>query len=314
MLTSKISFLASKIQSQLFPLLDEYMETPMLKGHENVLWALEILQIENTINYHTILDRGRPPKHHACIARAFVAKHILNLPTTSHLIHRLHCDKNLRYICGWLPMEKIPSESTFSRVFAYLSSSGKLDLLHERLVKDVFENHAVLHCYRDSCPIPVREREKKDMTSKDQERYPCRSKDNRKLTVCEYQATEASTLEQAMLPLRKACSIGKKTNSHGLSQCWRGYKLHLDVGEGAFPLSCILTSADTHDSQAGIPLSMKSSTRAHVMYELMDSAYDVNAIKDYISKEGRVPLVKLHKRKGKRKEDIEANERYNSVS
>lgn len=159
MLADKISFLSLKIQSQLFPILEPLLESSLLKCHEQVIWALEILQIEKTILRYNFLERGRPPKHHACIARAFVAKHVLNLPTTSHLICRLKCDKNLRYICGWLPCEKIPSESTFSRVFAFLSSFGHLDLLHERLVKDVYKNHAVLHCYRDSCPIEVRERE-----------------------------------------------------------------------------------------------------------------------------------------------------------
>lgn len=49
------------------------------------------------------------------------------------------------------------------------------------------------------------------------------------------------------------------------------------------------------------------------MYELMDSAYDVNAIKEYISGQGRV-LVKLHKRKGERKEKIEANEKAYKAS
>lgn len=111
-----------------------------------------------------------------------------------------------------------------------------------------------------------------------------------------------------LAPLRSECDIGKKTDSYGISKCWRGYKLHMDVAEGCFPLSCILTSASTHDSQAAIPLSRKSSSRGTVFYELMDSAYDVNAIKDYIWSEDRVPIVKIHKRRGKRKERAEANE------
>jgi hypothetical protein len=221
MLADKISFLASKIQSQLFPILNDHLENPILKCHEQVIWALEIVQIENIFPHHSCLDRGRPPKHHACIARAFIAKHVLNLPSTSHLIHRLHCDKNLRYICGWLPMEKIPSESTFSRVFEFLSTSGKLDTLHEKLIKDVYEDHIVLHCYRDSCPIEVCERDKITDGPEKHERYPCLSTDNKKLTVCEYQATQAVDLEQAMTLLRTDCSIGKKTNSYGLSQCWK---------------------------------------------------------------------------------------------
>lgn len=37
------------------------------------------------------------------------------------------------------------------------------------------------------------------------------------------------------------------------------------------------------------------------MYELMDTAYDANAIREYISAQGRVPLIRPHKRKGQKK-------------
>ena len=87
----------------------------------------------------------------------------------------------------------------------------------------------------------------------------------------------------------------------------------MDVADGKLPISCILTSASTHDSQAAIPLSMMSSSRATVLYELMDSAYDVNAIKGYVKEKGRVPLVRTHKRKGQRKVLVENNEKASKV-
>lgn len=124
----------------------------------------------------------------------------------------------------------------------------------------------------------------------------------------EYQSLELESLEELSAQLPRECNIGKKTKPNGLSLYWRGYKLHMDVADGKFPISCILTSASTHDSQAAIPLSMMSSSKATVLYELMDSAYDVNAIKGFIKDKERIPLIKIHKRKGQRKELVESNE------
>jgi len=162
-------------------------------------------------------------------------------------------------------------------------------------------------------PISVREREKKMAHPTIKERYPQKDANNKKLTVCEFQATQAASLEEMVNPLPMKCDIGKKTNSHGISKVWRGYKLHMDVADGSFPISCILTSASSHDSQAGIPLSKKSSGRAKICYELMDSAYDVNAIKEYIQRENHVPLIKSHKRRGKRKEFVEQNDKAHAT-
>jgi hypothetical protein len=189
-----------------------------------------------------------------------------------------------------------------------LSKTEVLEVLHKDLVKDVYDDHLVLHCARDSVPIAVRERGVTSAKKPKKDRFSCTGKNGKKLSVCEYQATEANTLADmtALLPVQ--CDIGKKTNPHGVSKVWRGYKLHLDVADGTYPISCVLTSASTHDSQAAIPLSKKSASRAHILYELMDSAYDVKAIREFIERNERVPLIKLHKRRGKRKEFVETSD------
>ena len=51
-------------------------------------------------------------------------------------------------------------------------------------------------------------------------------------------------------------NVGTKKNSKGYKESWIGYKLHLDVADGQIPISCILTSASLHDSQAAIPLAL----------------------------------------------------------
>src|ERR1019366_6009498 len=45
------------------------------------------------------------------------------------------------------------------------------------------------------------------------------------------------------------------------------YKLHLDVADGQIPISCILTSASLHDSQAAIPLAALSASQITNLYD-----------------------------------------------
>ncbi len=44
---------------------------------------------------------GRPAKDRTALVYAFVAKAILNLPTTRDLMDRLRVDEALRRFCGW---------------------------------------------------------------------------------------------------------------------------------------------------------------------------------------------------------------------
>jgi len=59
-------------------------------------------------------------------------------------------------------------------------------------------------------------------------------------------------------------------NSKGHIETWVGYKLHIDTADGQVPVSCVLTSASTHDSQVAIPLAELTSTRVTNLYDLMD--------------------------------------------
>lgn len=316
MLSDKLSFFSERVQKELFPILENELPDPLLDAHRKVAQTLEVIQIERFITSHIPFCKGRPPHSRSYIARAFIAKHVLNICSTRHLIHMLIVDKNLRYICGWQPGERIPSESTFSRFFSEISETNILEKVHEVVLKDLFEEELVLHCGRDSFPVSVREREDREQVKKAKnarKRYPQRDEKGRKLTAVEHQALLSTNLQEMIMHLPKQCDIGKKTDPQGISKCWRGYKLHMDIADGRFPLSCILTSASTHDSQVAIPLSTISSSRATVLYELMDSAYDVNAIRGYVVDAGRVPLIKKHKRRGQRKELIEKNETAHHV-
>ncbi len=50
--------------------------------------------------------------------------------------------------------------------------------------------------------------------------------------------------------------LGLQEEQQGKTECWRGYKAHLDVIDSDIPVSFILTSANLHDlGQAAIPLA-----------------------------------------------------------
>ena len=93
------------------------------------------------------------------------------------------------------------------------------------------------------------------------------------------------------------CDWGGKRDSKGKTSYWRGYKLHLATGDGDVPLAAVLTSASLHDSQVAIPLMQKVSERATVLYDLADSAYDAEDIKNFSRKLGHVPIIDINKRR-----------------
>ncbi|SER70444.1 Transposase DDE domain-containing protein [Nitrosomonas sp. Nm51] len=105
---------------------------------------------------------------------------------------------------------------------------------------------------------------------------------------------------EAMLDgLPQECGVGTKRNSKGYKTSWTGYKLHIDAADGGIPVSCVLTSASVHDSQAAIPLAKITHDRITHLYDLMDSAYDVPQIHEISRQPGHVPLIDSHPRRDK---------------
>ena len=69
------------------------------------------------------------------------------------------------------------------------------------------------------------------------------------------------------------------------------------MADGTIPISCVLTSASTHDSQVAIPLATLSAERTTNLYDLMDSAYDAPAIHAHSEKLGHVALIDVNPRR-----------------
>jgi hypothetical protein len=254
---------------------------------------------------------GRPAKHRAALASAFVAKAIYGFSTTRQLMERLRCDAQLLRLCGWNSARQLPHESTFSRAFEEFSQTELPQRLHAAVIEKTQRARLIGHIARDSSAIEAREvfPEAKPEKGKRQRR-PKRAKASERGTRIERQRQQS--LARQVQDLSRACSIGTKKSSKGHQQYWRGYKLHLDVADGQIPISALLTGASVHDSQVAIPLMTMSTERVTYLYELMDSAYDAAAIREHSLQLGHKPITDHPKRRrkvGQRKVPLRKNSR-----
>jgi hypothetical protein len=288
------------VQGFLFPMLRE-VAGPLTPQHERLVTVLDVARIEAFVQMWPGLP-GRPQADRHALARAFVAKAVFNLSTTLALIERLAADAVLRRLCGFEGRSAVPSESTFSRAFAAFAESSLPARVHEALIQKTHKDRLVGHISRDATAIEAREKpvkaaeapaaapRKRGRPKKGEAAAP---KQPRRL---ERQA--GMTLTEMLADLPKACSIGTKRNAKGHATSWIGYKLHIDTGDGDIPISCLLTSASLHDSQAAIPLATITASRVRSLYDLMDSAYDAPEIWDKSRALGHVPIIDANPRRG----------------
>ena len=255
------------LQQDLFPRLEESAGslTPPL---ELLAAVAALVPLERFLSPRRART-GRPAKDRAALVIAFLAKAILNLPTTRDLIGRLKVDQALRQLCGWRTPGALPHESKFSRAFAEFAASQLPQQLHQAVVASTQGQRLVGHIARDSTAIPARERFPE--TARQAKRAGQKRKSKRpKGSFAKAKASERGTrlerqrhqkLPALLADLPQPCDIGVKKNSQGHEQHWRGYKLHLDVADGQLPISAVLTSASLHDSQVAIPLMSLTSQR-----------------------------------------------------
>jgi IS5 family transposase len=71
----------------------------------------------------------------------------------------------------------------------------------------------------------------------------------------------------------------------------------MDVADGQIPISCLLTSASVHDSQAAIPLAELTAQRVTNLYDLMDKGYESTHIEQHSQRLGHVPIIDRQKRR-----------------
>jgi len=289
-----------RIQDDLFPAAEEDLG-PLSEKHRNLIVALETVGVEAFLPYvHGLV--GRPLAERAALARAFIAKAMFDFPTTRLLIDRLQGDIRLRRLCGWEKRKDIPSEATFSRAFADFAEQKLATRMHEALIKATLGSEIVGHIANDGTAIEAREKPVSKPKAEDKAKSGKRGRRRKgeeapvpELTRIERQKDMSLAAMLADLP--KTCDVGCKRNAKGHQESWIGYKLHIGTADGDIPVSAILTSASVHDSQAAIPLTAMTAQRVTNLYDLMDSAYDIDGIRNYSTQLGHVPIIDLNPRR-----------------
>ena len=302
------------MQGVLFPALQEQLG-PLTDKHRQLVAVLGLIQMDALVGAWSG-GVGRPARHRRAMACSFVAKAVYNLSHTRELLDRLKSDASLRRICGWESQRELLHESQFSRAFAEFAASELPQRLHAALIESTQKERLIGHISRDSTEIearekpvrtpvaaaPVKEIRKRGRPKKGEEPPPPEP------TRLERQA--GMTLEQMLDDLPRDCNVGTKKNSKGYKESWIGYKLHLDVADGQIPISCILTSASLHDSQAAIPLALTTAQRVTSLYDLSDSAYDAPPIHEQSRNLGHIPIIDANPRRdAARKAELEAEQK-----
>src|SRR3954454_10777359 len=114
-LRQQITQFGQVLQSGLFPVLEEELGE-LSTSAKRLVAVLEMIPLARFVP----CSRGwigRPSKDRLAIASAFVAKVVYGFSTTRQLLEALHRDDQLRRICGWTTVRRVPHESTFSRAF-----------------------------------------------------------------------------------------------------------------------------------------------------------------------------------------------------
>src|ERR1700675_3419269 len=289
------------IQGFLFPMLREEVG-PLPAQHERLIIVLDVARIEAFVQMWPGLP-GRPLEDRHALARAFVAKAVLDLPTTSGLIERLAVDAVLRRLCGFERASEVPSESTFSRAFADFAASALPSRVHEALIKKTHKDRLVGHIARDATAIAAREKPVRAVPAapaapKRKRGRPKKGEVVAKPAPRRLERQASMTLAEMLADLPTCCNVGTKRNAKSHTTSWIGYKLHIDTADGDIPISCLLTSASVHDSQVALPLATITASRVTNLYDLMDSAYDAPEIRDKSRAFGHVPIVDCNPRRG----------------
>jgi len=291
------------LQRQLFPMLEEEIG-PLTKLDQQFCAVVSLTDLRRFTRRYDWCGNGCPPHQRTSLARAFIAKHVYQFPTTAALLDALKSRPTLRRLCDWESAGDIPSEPTFSRAFAAFAQDQLPQQIHAHMVQTHAGPKLVGHISRDATAIEAPERptpkpppapsapKKRGRPRKDEQRPPPPPK------RLDLQPTR--TLEENLADLPAVCNVGTKRNSKGHQESWIGYKLHLDTLDGDIPASAVLTSASVHDSQVAIPLAQMTAQRVRSLYDLMDSAYDAPQIRAFSQRLGHVPIIDPNRRSGEK--------------
>jgi len=290
-----VTEIQERLETEVFPAWEQELGEPLTEKLRQGVRLLEVIQIEDHIEAPRRQGRGRFPHDRRLLARAFVVKALYNLPTTVHLLEMLQTQPMLRRICGWRSRSDIPSAPTFSRAFAVFAQMNLGETVHQALVAEYIGDRLVGHICRDATEIDAREKPTKKLPLPPkpprQRGRPKKGEERPAPEPTRLWRQTTQTVEEALSELPTACDRGGKRDAHGHAHRWIGYKTHIDTADGGLPVTVVTTSASLHDSQVAIPMIRRTAQRVTSLYDLMDAAYDAEAIRHVSESLGHRPII-----------------------
>ena len=285
----------TNLENSLFPQLQASLGVLSPK-EEKLIKILDFAQIEQFIcdTHVTNIPKDRVP-----FARAFIAKSVYNLQTTSDLIDRLKIDRTLRVLCGWRHASDIVSESTFSRAFKEFSEINLAAKTHDKFISKYLSDIIFFYNASDATKIPLREKplkvEKEEKKTKLKRGRPKKGETREpiKPTILNQQK-DMQTVEEMLSLVSTKCGVGVKQNSKGNREIWIGGKLHISAVDGDIPIAAFYSGANVHDSSVALPLIQETSKKVNYLYDLQDAGYDADIIREFSQKHGHRPIIDIN--------------------
>ena len=284
-------------QASLFPNLCTCEKEHLTERIKGFLDVLETVDLDKHLSRGGAWT-GRALIDRRSIARAYLAKAFYDLATTDLLIEILRLQPTLRKICGFERRKDVPSPATFSRAFREFAANGFGDMLLAALVVEYVGVKVVMHESTDSTEIDAREKAKaKPKVEKPSEPPRKRGRPNKGEERPPKEPTGVArqvkqTAKESLAELSRECDWGTKTNSQGKKHSWKGYKSHISWADDNIPLKAVTTSASVNDCLVAIPLMRTvAAEKVAVLYDLMDAAYDAEAIAQVSRDLGHVPII-----------------------
>jgi len=284
----------NSIQAWLFPMLEDELGA-LDDKHREFVAVCETCTPQTHMDTYRWVGNGCPPNSRLALCKAFIAKAVWDFPTTRDLIDAVRYRPTLRRLCGWETLNEVPSESTFSRAFAAFAEDELPQRIQEAMIVSRYGTKIAGHISRDGTAIHGREKAAKKAPTLAAQ--PAEDAQPPRL-----QRQLERSLDENLADLPRDCDWGTKKDSKGKKQTWRGFKLHLDAIDGDIPISWLVTSASTHDSQAAIPLAQMSDGRVTSLYDLADAAYDAKEIRQMSERLGHVALIDHNPRRGEKRQ------------
>ncbi|QKY71361.1 IS1182 family transposase [Lentibacillus sp. CBA3610] len=303
-------------QTSLFGIQELYEMEPTQK-YEAIISAIDLDSIYHEVTKKSRLGAPKELNYAAMIISIFI-RYIERIPTIKDLVKRLNDDIAFKLNCGFLVSDPIPSEASYSRLFAKLSESNILEKAQEKvalqaiaegfIVDDTVAIDATHFEARDQAPPkeekPKPEPKKRGRKSKEERDQWLKEQAEKEANMPLYDKRIEAQLGVSLTELRDEVprdpQWGVKKNSKGKNEFWFGYKGHLAVGASSqYILQSLFSSANLNDGKAAIPLLKgmdESLPLSDLRYQTMDAGYDFEPIYQQVYQMGQQSIIAYNKR------------------